>query len=364
MVRDTFTASKLFVPITGNGLTSASTVYTRKGAVNGALTVSIGAGASGIFEDTTHSDSLVAGNLYNYRVVTGAGAGQLLFFSIIAVALAHATLREQILVTNNPYDSSIGFGETKYWSLNGGTTPNASDAYAQLTARFSGTLSKLRIYLKTNTINGASTFRTRKNAGNGTQSVSVTASTTGAFEDTSNSDSFVSGDTLNTQFVAGGSSGSAIQTNQQVMVASGHFHFAGGLMSVSGAGTRYYVFAGSLDIASTESIAQITSRISTTRRNLFANVTANTRNGASAVTTRKNTANGNLTLSIPSTTTGVFEDIVHLDAIVSGDVLDTAVVTAGTTGSTSFSVICTTWDGVVIVAPTVTTQAASDLGLD
>jgi len=72
------TGSLLDVYVSANSIaTSASTVRTRKATANGAMSVSIGAGATGTFQDTSNSDSVSAGNAYNYQIVTPNTSGTL-----------------------------------------------------------------------------------------------------------------------------------------------------------------------------------------------------------------------------------------------------------------------------------------------
>ncbi len=64
--------------------------------------------------------------------------------------------------------------------------------------------SQMTVWVLTNAITAASTFTFRKNAANGNQTVSITASTTGAFTDTTNSDSSIgASDLINYQLVTG-----------------------------------------------------------------------------------------------------------------------------------------------------------------
>jgi hypothetical protein len=75
------------------------------------------------------------------------------------------------------------------------------------------TLSKLGIFISSNTIANTSTWRLRKNQANGNQSVTITASGTGYFEDSTNQDSVVAGDEVCYQLVTGaGTSKSLLAT--------------------------------------------------------------------------------------------------------------------------------------------------------
>ena len=341
-IRDTFTGSKFFVRITSNNLTGSTTVRTRKNGANGSCSVSIPASSTGTFEDTTNSDSLVAGDLYDYQFVAGAGTS--IWVSILAITLSHASALEQILVAT-AYNTGQVYGTTYYNPLNGYLRHTLIESQVQVGPKFAGSLSKLRCYVTQNSLNSASTLRTRKNGSNGAQSVSIPATSTGAFEDTTNSDSFASGDLLNTQLVAGGVSAQTITiSNVQVMLTSGHLHMSSG--STAGTATLYGVLGGDLYPYSIESYSLITSRISTTRKNLYVSVHSNNRNGSVTVKTRKNGSDGNLSVSIPASTTGVFEDTTHTDTIASGDTVCNCRVVGGSSGSCYIGIISTNYDAV------------------
>ena len=59
----------------------------------------------------------------------------------------------------------------------------------------------------------AAVFRVRKNGANATQFISVTSSQTGQFEDTTNSDNFISTDDINYSFITGGTTGTFTATH-------------------------------------------------------------------------------------------------------------------------------------------------------
>lgn len=71
-----FTIKNLFVYVYSNTLNNSAIVRDRKNTANGALSVTIGAGATGIFEDLVNSDNFVVNDLLNHQLVTtAAGAG-------------------------------------------------------------------------------------------------------------------------------------------------------------------------------------------------------------------------------------------------------------------------------------------------
>jgi hypothetical protein len=75
LTRMAFVAKNLFVNVPVNTTNGARTVNTRVNGGDGNLTVSIGATATGFFEDLAHTDTLIATDLYNFKVGSGGTSG-------------------------------------------------------------------------------------------------------------------------------------------------------------------------------------------------------------------------------------------------------------------------------------------------
>src|SRR3990167_9488536 len=92
---------------------------------------------------------------------------------------------------------------TYHLLVNNGTFGAQSTApLVQTIYRTAGTLANLYVYISQND-RGASTYKSWINVSAGNLSVSITASGTGGFEDTSNSDSITAGDAVNAQSITG-----------------------------------------------------------------------------------------------------------------------------------------------------------------
>jgi hypothetical protein len=195
-------AHNLACTITANSNTNAVTAKTRKNGGNGSQSISITAAATGLFEDTTNTDSYVSGDTGSVQVVTGAGTVNFTV-ATAAIELTSSGIAEEI---GGGASGSTGLGQgaglTVYRSLDlQNNSPTESDLKENLLGNW--TLSNLRIYVPVNTVTASSTIRTRKNAANGGQSVSVGSSATGEFTDSSGTDSVVSGDEVDFQIVTG-----------------------------------------------------------------------------------------------------------------------------------------------------------------
>ena len=71
-VNNAFKFSELTCNVTSNSITGNSTVNLRKNAGNAGPTLSIGANATGIFNDNTDTYTAAATDAMNYQIVTGS----------------------------------------------------------------------------------------------------------------------------------------------------------------------------------------------------------------------------------------------------------------------------------------------------
>ena len=357
VARDSYTLANLYVRIIANGTTASSTVRSRKNTANGAQSVSIGAGATGVFQDSVNSDSLVAGDLFNTQRVVGAGGS--LTLTIIAYTLATASNTTPILIAGDVTSLSVGFGATTYAPIGGEARYNGTEARSQYIFRVAATLSNFRIFVRSNTLDNGTTVRTRKNAADGAQSVSVPASTTGAYEDTVNSDSVASGDAVAYQVVTGGTAGSfAISIWQLKSNSAGRQVIAANPdTGTIGSGLTRYVplEAGVQSYAATEANTQVAAQAGLTAKNLFVRVPTNSINGNTTFTLRQNAGDSALAVSVGSGATGTFEDTSNTVSCVAADLLDWGVVTGGTSGS-----MVITYIGFELAQPGATQKTVAD----
>ena len=77
-----------------------------------------------------------------------------------------------------------------------------------------------------------------------------------------------------------------------------------------------------------EASTQVIYRTAGTLSKLWVFVTPNPPTGAATVKIRKNGADGNMSVSIPANTSGIFEDNSNTDTVAAGDTLDYAVTCA------------------------------------
>jgi hypothetical protein len=193
----------------------------------------------------------------------------------------------------------------------------------------------------TNEKTNASTFTNRINGAAGSMTISITASTTGLFEDRDVYDTLAIDDRLNWNWTVGAGAGENLRAGclgLQVTTPHGKIPYVTGrasfTTSVAAGDTEYDSFTASTSGRTTESEASCKAPMNFSIANLAVRIDTNGVTAASSITFRKNNANGNLTVSIASETTGDFQDLINTDDIANGDEINWILV-AGATG-TSF----------------------------
>jgi hypothetical protein len=201
-VKGSFTWQSLYAYVTTYTRGTASVFRNRINGANGTMALSMA--GTGSFEDTTHTDALVNGDLISLTVDNGTGGGDIVLINY-ATELVTSGTGNHILSGNTSVNVSVG---ATVYPVIGALNSSSTESDSQLDPRSTTTLSNLETTITANGFTSTSTFRTRKNGSNGGQSISITAGTTGYLEDTSGSDSLVSGDHANLQIVGGGTASS------------------------------------------------------------------------------------------------------------------------------------------------------------
>lgn len=332
--------SSFYVKISANTLTGSSTIRTRKNGANGNMSVSVSAGSTGEFRDTTNTDSVVAGDEINYQGITGTGTS----LSIRAMSVLFDPNGGSINTLNSSRAAqNLSVASTAYYYNLGGQLQNASGTVeAESNTRMRTTLrfSNMQIYVATNARGTATTMRFRKNAANGNMNISVTASTTGIFEDISNADTVVSGDDVCYSITTGTGAGNFATTNISSTQESfiGHHHWIASNTtdySLAAGATIFQPICGGLFGAATESDFAHEALEPVTISNIQTYVRANASATTVTVRLRKNATDANSAISVTALTTGLFTDSTNIDSFSSTDEFNYRM-SGGTTGAVNF----------------------------
>lgn len=330
------TLSHLWARVVANATSASSSVVSRKNGVDGNLTLSIGAGATGTFEDTTHTDSIASGDDAAIKVVAGAGGP----LGIETISILVEPSSGTVVKLSNTSVTPNANGVTRVVRLTGwdDNTVTGSEAQTQLEFENAGTLKNLYVYVSSNARTTDTTISVRKNGSNtGCPTVTVGAGGTGVFEDTSTTVAVANGDDINYRWttLAGTQDLVATQVAIEFVTADEFTQLvcaAGSAGSTINAGlTRYSIPIGTGALSyTTESPSQLLIRQAMTLSNLKARVRTNSLSASSTLKLRKNGADGNQVLTIGAGVTGWIEDTTNSDTLADGDLINYQLVTGAT----------------------------------
>ncbi len=326
------TLSNMYCRVATNATTGSSTLTSRKNTANGNQTVSIGSAATGEFQDTTHTDSVSAGNLLSYQIINGGGGALGLVINAIQFAPTTTTNTINRLISNAGLaDTSIG---TNYYNpVSGSPTNNTTEANAQFKNKVAATLQNLYVFVATNTL-AIATVKSRISAATGNLVVSIGSGVTGAIEDTAHTDSIVSGNLINTIFNATATTNliiTMIAMDHLTTTSQTHYLMAdstGG--TINAATTNYSSLSGDTVFSGTELNTQLKTGIAFSASNLEAFVISNGITATSTIKFRRNGINGNQGLSYKSGVTGYMEDVVNVDSVGSSTEINYQYIAGGT----------------------------------
>lgn len=185
------TLSNLQVYVSANARTTTTTYTSRNNGANGNQSVSYTSGQTGLKEDTTNSDSVTAGNHFCAKRVTSTGTG---------------TITTKI-VSCKVVTDGVGFpvfakgtgntGTDYYTFMSGDLEAGLTEADYAYPVPFNVTATNVTASVSANTSTTDVAVKLRINGADGTGVATITASTSGGFRDTTNSDDVPAGDTLN-----------------------------------------------------------------------------------------------------------------------------------------------------------------------
>lgn len=320
-------ASLLYIELSANAATGSTTVRSRKNGANGGQSMSIAAGATGEFQDTSGSDTLADGDVYNHQIIVGSGG------NITHQHSGHvwtATANTVGRIGDTAQHSTSTASTTTYGAIAGNAHNQATEANANTEFNANGTVRDLYIRISTNARTTATTYTVRRNSADTSITISVPSSTTGNLEDTSNTSTCTRGDEYCLKRVTGTGTGAIVIDNAQVEFETTDESFVLGAGQAGGAGfgasTQYIMFSGGTVGGNSDMGKNLTPyRLS----ELWTRVSANTATGVSTCTLLQNGAATSVALSIGITTTGEFQSVSGI-AVAATDELQVECIRGGT----------------------------------
>ena len=273
-IRKSETLAKLGVYVSANARTTNTIFKSRKNGADGALTLTFGSTVTGWLEDTSNSDTLVAGNDANYAYVTSTGT-QTLTYKIIK-SEAVSTSGDSPLIEAKNTVTTQAEPLTRYYNVSSILTAQTTESTCRVKVREAFTISELNILLTLNGITSASTLTLRKSGAAGNNTVSITASTAGLFNDTTHTDVLTSTSEICYQLVTPAVSGTPtlsmawISCNANLVASTNYDRpLSAETISVSESIARLYG-SNRAPTAETNTIGEAIARVATNTRALGA----------------------------------------------------------------------------------------------
>lgn len=327
------TISLLGVRVTTNGASSTSDFYLRVNGANGNCHIALSASTTGLFEDTSGSDTVAAGDDLAYSLTRNAGANTTAFTSIRSVFTGNSSATIQNFSCRQEDISN----STQYRPISGYAKNNlTTEADVQQKIRAAGTFSKAGMRVSYDASSAQKDWTFRINSGNGNIVVHCTGGT-GYFEDTTHSDAVVAGDLVNWKMDSVSNGGIEVQSIIQFTSSDtksdmfANYPISDANTQTGSGATDDWPVSGMLYSSSTN--ARITMGVQKKFTNMRCYVQSNGASGAGTLSFRKNGSNVNQTVSITAATTGWFEDTTHNDVIGATD--DVCIRLTGGTGGTT-----------------------------
>jgi hypothetical protein len=330
------TFSKLYVRVVANTTTGDATVTVRKNSTDTALTLTIPAGQTGPFEDSTHSFTTTSGDLIDYKTVT-TGTGTVSFTIMSVIFDATTNCVSKLLVDG--YNTAVT-SATRFQAVSGAATSSTATAtVADNTIRKVATIKNFSTYVSVNARTTNTSIFLRKNTTDTTITLVYGNVETGLKQDTTHTTTTAVDDTIVYRMatLVGAETITTIYHGIEVE------HATHGLVSGSSMGTSvdttpdfgttsYIALGGTTQVQSTETFSKQKPRAGFIISELTLRANANTLNGTCIVTLRKNGVDTALTVTMAAGSTTPVTDSTHSVAVGSNDEINFSVVCAGSSG--------------------------------
>lgn len=335
------TFSGLWIYISSNTRATDTLVRFINNGVVGNQSITIPAGATGLFADTTNSDTVSAGDSYAIGVTFPVGGGTI---NTSQLGMIYDDSSGNYVSKYGGIGSAALNNITRYMGLacnSGGAATITTELTQVTTMKASGTLKNLAIRSYVNSHTADVTYTVRVNGVNSACSVTVPAGTLGLYEDLTNTVSIADGDTVDIETTAGASTGvlsSIVGLDfESSSLANVTGSLSGTLSGVTpGTGKFYRVnCSGSTNLLLTQAQMYVPDAI--TIKNARVRIYTNTHNATATWTLQKNGVDTSVVLSIPASTAGEYVDAVNTVDCVAGDLINWKLDMPGTGNATCYS---------------------------
>jgi hypothetical protein len=216
------TIDRLNINVSSNARTTDTVFTLRVNGVDTTQTVTVGSGVTGDVITSGDPVAVAAGDLLSLKVVTGAGGGALalactsMSFEADADVVMHHVMMGDLAINSAPSTSARGGPihgtvEGNSFAQSWDSSPLSSGNGYEARVHTAGVMSRLAVYVPTNTATVDQTFTLWKSGSATALSVTIPANTTGVFTNNADEISLSPGDVLHYRLVAtaGGGTGSS-----------------------------------------------------------------------------------------------------------------------------------------------------------
>jgi hypothetical protein len=338
-----FSAFQAFV--TSNTGDVSTPVVLRKNGSDATQTVSIPAGTTGRYVDSVHSDTIVSGDALSVALRFANTTGQV-YVSQLALIFQAATLTVKKHVNSG---LNLNGAIIRYSPIDGqGQDAGSGEVNSQCRLTNNASWANLQIYASANNVNAATACTFRNNGADTPVVVSVPAATTGSFEDTTHSTTTTIGDLVDVKLDASASNTGSISITPFEAIeetsTNGKIHamVLGDYWNTTSGQNPRYIAAECEDINDLEALIVQQALFPLTAQNMEINVIANPLT-TSTLTMRKNGVAVNQIVSIPTTTTGWFQDATNVDRFVAADLMSMKLDASSSTGAGNLTTADINW---------------------
>jgi len=322
--------------VSANVASKAAVLTVRRNAAGSASTVTVGAGLTGWFEDTTNQVQFSADDEHCLEIAR-TDAGTITFKRIIVDALVESP-NSALLSGDNGGVSLTTASVTRYITANGALgiqTTEIEQLKGYVTRAATAQMMRVNVYA--NARSTTNTFNFRVNGANGNQTIPIGAGLTGWFEDASNTDTIAAGDYITYSIVTGTGSGSFNFDFPQVSLedastSANLVGFANGNMATNA--TRYASFIAASTLETTEALAETKLRGTGTIKNAGVHILTNASTADVTYTLRINGADTSITFTVTGGAgAGLHYDSTNTETYADGDLVCWKIVRPTSTGT-------------------------------
>jgi hypothetical protein len=349
LARDSYIWSDAYILVISNSRKLPTSLRSRINGDYGNQEVTIPAGETGVFRDTTNTDTLNDGDLFDWEI--SSSGGESIVINAIGSVMESPNGSTILCASRVNAGADLHQGQTQYLTVMGmlavteseDTSPDKEDR-SKYRIETATTLSNFRLVIGENTIDADTTYTLRKNGTDTELAIIVPAKATGAFEDATHAVDFTPGDYLSYQAVSGSSGGTnariyccSIQVKSSSITRQTGFGLVTPRHRQFSGTTRYYPIEGGNRTEppgeQEEADVQIAAQVHGDVRNMAVRIYTNNLDGEAIFKLRINGRDTKLSVTVPAGNTGFFQNKKEEVKISPSDLIDWKVTTRGTKGS-------------------------------